>query len=68
MSEGHIKWYNEKKGYGIIQTDEQSDIFFSKCNIENHGFWKPLNSERVSFDILETRRGKQADRVKPGVT
>ena len=67
MSEGHIKWYNEKKGYGYIETDEHSDIFFSKCNIEDFGFWIPLSSERVSFDILETRRGKQADRVKPSV-
>ena len=68
MSEGRIKWYNDKKGYGFIETDEQSDIFFSKCNIENHGFWKPLKSERVSFNVLETSIGKQADRVKPSVT
>ena len=65
MIEGHIKWYNEKKGYGFIETDEQNDIFFSKCNIENHDFWRPQISDRVSFKILDTRKGKQADRVKP---
>lgn len=68
MSEGHIKWYNEKKGYGFIETDEQSEIFFSKCNIQNHHIWQPQNSERVSFDLLETKIGRQADRVKPSVT
>ena len=53
MAVGHVKWYSERKGCGYIETDEQSDIFFSKCNIENHDFWRPLISDRVSFEILD---------------
>ena len=63
MIEGHIKWYNEKKGYGFIETDEHGDIFFHNSNIESHGFFGLQKSDPVSFEIIDTRRGKQADRV-----
>lgn len=65
MTEGHIKWYNEKKGYGFIETDKLSDLFFSKCNLANYGFWRPQILDRVSFEILHTRNGMQADKIKP---
>jgi cold shock CspA family protein len=65
MPTGHVKWYSEKKGCGYIELDKKSDLFFSKCNIENDELWKPRISEYVSFEILETATGKQADSVKP---
>ena len=64
MIEGRIKWYNEKKGYGFIETDEHGDIFFHNSSIESHGFFGLQKSDRVSFEIIDTRRGKQAGRVK----
>ena len=27
MSEGRVKWFNDKKGYGFIETKEQGDVF-----------------------------------------
>jgi CspA family cold shock protein len=25
--EGRVKWFNDKKGYGFIETDAQGDVF-----------------------------------------
>ena len=58
--EGQIKWYNENKGYGFIETEEHGEIFFHRSGISNHGFFGLQKMDRVSFDIKETPRGKQA--------
>ena len=64
MAEGRIKWYNEKKGYGFIESDEEGDIFVHKSGIEDHGFFTLRSGDRVSFEVKETQRGKQAVQVK----
>ena len=65
MAEGRIKWYSEKKGYGFIETDEHGELFFHRSGIEQHGFFGLQKLDRVSFEIKETPKGKQAIRVKP---
>ncbi len=63
MAEGNVKWYNDKKGFGFIETDEQDEFFFHKSNIKNHGFFGIHKDDRVSFDIIETSKGKQAIKI-----
>jgi CspA family cold shock protein len=64
MAEGRIKWYNEKKGYGFIESDEEGDVFVHRTGIEDHGFFTLRTDDRVSFEIKETQRGRQAINVK----
>lgn len=64
MAEGSIKWFNEKKGYGFIETDTEGEIFFHHTDIEQHGFFGLQKSDRVSFEVTETPKGKKAIRVK----
>jgi CspA family cold shock protein len=64
MAEGRIKWYNEKKGYGFIESDEEGDIFVHSSGIVDHGFFTLRSDDRVSFGTKETQRGKQAVKVK----
>jgi CspA family cold shock protein len=64
MAEGRIKWYSEKKGYGFIETDAENDIFVHSSGIKDHGFFVLQKLDRVSFDIRETPRGKQAVNVR----
>jgi CspA family cold shock protein len=64
MSEGRIKWYNEKKGYGFIESEEVGDIFVHKSGIEDHGFFTLRSDDRVSFEVKDTQSGKLATRVK----
>ena len=64
MAEGRIKWYSEKKGYGFIETDNEDDIFVHSTGIKDHGFFVLQKLDRVSFEIKETARGKQAVNVR----
>ena len=64
MAEGRIKWYSEKKGYGFIETDSEGDLFVHSTGIKDHGFFTLQKLDRVTFEIKETSRGKQAVNVK----
>ncbi len=65
MVEGHIKWYDEKKGYGFVTTVEYGDIFLHNSGIKEFGYFGFQSNDRVVFEIRETSKGKQAVNVKP---
>ncbi len=64
MEQGTVKWYNEKKGYGFIEKDNDGDIFMHSSNIKDHGFFVLQKTDRVTFDVKETPQGKQAINVR----
>ncbi|MEJ5348480.1 MAG: cold-shock protein [Desulfosoma sp.] len=62
--EGRVKWFNEKKGYGFIETENQGDVFVHYTGIQGEGFRTLTDGEAVSFDITETPKGPQAINVR----
>jgi CspA family cold shock protein len=64
MVEGTVKWYNEKKQYGFIESQGIEDIFFHGTSIVDHGFFGLTKDDRVSFEVRQTDRGRQAFQVK----
>jgi CspA family cold shock protein len=64
MNQGTVKWFNKKKNYGFIESDEQEEIFFHGSNIADHGFFGLTSNDRVSYELKEMRNGLQAVRVK----
>lgn len=63
MAEGKVKWFNTRKGYGFISTDDGKDIFVHYSNIESDGY-KTLNEgDPVSFDVVDGEKGPRAEKV-----
>ena len=64
MSEGKVKWFNESKGFGFIETDEGKDVFVHFSAIQGTGFKTLSEGQRVSFDIEKGQKGPAAANVK----
>jgi cold shock protein len=64
MAEGQVKWFNDSKGYGFIETDQGHDVFVHFSAIEDNGFKSLSEGDRVSFDEERGAKGLQAARVK----
>ena len=63
MAKGHVKWFNEQKGYGFISPDEGEDVFVHYSAIDGDGFRTLYEEQAVEFDIVEGPRGQQAANV-----
>jgi CspA family cold shock protein len=64
MSEGKVKWFNERKGFGFIETDEGSDVFVHFSAIQDNGFRTLQEGQRVSFEMQQGQKGPAAANVK----
>jgi CspA family cold shock protein len=63
MTEGKVKWFNQKKGYGFIGTSDGRDIFVHYSNISGEGFKTLDEGNAVKFDIVEGEKGPRAENV-----
>ena len=64
ISIGKVKWFNSKKGYGFIRTNEgDQDIFVHYSSIKGDGFRALLEGEEVQFEMEQGPKGLQAHNV-----
>lgn len=65
MAEGKVKWFNTRKGYGFISTDDGKDIFVHYSNIESEGYKTLAEGDPVTFDVVDGEKGPRAENVVP---
>jgi CspA family cold shock protein len=64
MTKGKVKWYNEVKGFGFIETDNSEDIFVHRTGILN-AFNGLQTDQEVTFEVKQGEKGPMAVNVKP---
>ncbi len=63
MSDGKVKWFNPRKGYGFIATEDGRDIFVHYSSISGNGYKTLTEGEPVTFEIVEGDKGLRAENV-----
>ncbi len=63
MAQGTVKWFNEKKGFGFITSDDGEDVFVHHTSINEQGFRTLEEGQRVNFDVVNGPKGPQASNV-----
>ncbi|MDB4968380.1 MAG: cspA [Myxococcales bacterium] len=61
--QGHVKWFNDAKGYGFIAREEGPDVFVHYSAIAGEGFRSLSEGQAVQFEITDGPKGLQASNV-----
>lgn len=62
-AKGKVKWFNDAKGYGFIQSEDGVDVFVHYSVIQSEGFKTLREGQEVSYSFQETPKGRQASSV-----
>ena len=64
---GEVKWFNAERGFGFIMQDgnEKDEYFVHYSYIHMEGYKSLRAGQRVSFKLVETDKGVQAQEVIP---
>ena len=72
MTQGVVKWFNNKKGFGFIQgPDSKPDIFVHFSEIKGDGFRKLHEGDIVTYEEAQGEMGPKAVniiKIEPAVS
>lgn len=64
MPRGVIRFFNDLKGYGFIDSDTSDPIYVHHSSIRTNGYKSLREGEEVWFDVIEGHSGAEAVNVR----
>jgi CspA family cold shock protein len=66
LVKGTVKWFNSRKGYGFINSEDGTDVFVHYTALAGRDDeYKTLNeNDKVEFEVVDGQKGPQASNVK----
>ena len=64
MTDGTVKWFSNKKGFGFIEREEGADVFVHHSSIQMDGFKTLEEGEAVQFQVVDGDKGPQATNIE----
>ncbi|MEG0283684.1 MAG: cold-shock protein [Erysipelotrichales bacterium] len=61
---GTVKWFKSDKGFGFISGEDGKDVFAHFSQIEGDGFKTLDEGDKVSYNVVETDKGPQAENIE----
>ncbi|MCK5301451.1 MAG: cold shock domain-containing protein [Thermoplasmatales archaeon] len=59
---GTVKWYNARKGYGFVESEDSKDVFIHRSSVPMGTFLK--EGDKVEFEIEDSDKGPKAVNIK----
>ena len=63
MSNGTVKWFSERKGFGFIEQEDGTDVFVHHSSINATGFKNLNEGDKVTFSVEQGQKGPAAVNV-----
>ncbi len=63
MRNGIVKWFNDGKGFGFIESNGE-DFFVHFKEIQSHGFKSLKEGDKVTFEAGSSPKGAVAKNVQ----
>lgn len=63
MPRGKVKWFDRRKGFGFIESEDGTDVFVHYSEIKTDGFRSLEEDQEVEFEIKKGPKGDQATNV-----
>ncbi len=64
MTKGHVKWFNDAKGFGFLEQESGDDVFCHFSAITGDGFKTLQEGDAVEFEVIKGPKGLQAANVR----
>ena len=65
MSNGTVKWYNARKGYGFVEQENgEKDVFVHASAVKAAGLNRLEEGQKISYEIEDSPKGPNAVNIK----
>lgn len=65
MAVGTVKWFNDSKGFGFIESEDAKDLFVHFSEIQGEGFKTLTEGQTVEYEEGVGQKGPCATKVVP---